>query len=106
MRFEGINSPESAGALSGAEIIAGREFASPLKDGEFYVEDLKGLRIVGKDGKDFGYLSDMIEGGGGNLAEVLLPTGEKRLAPFRNEFFGEVDLKEGKIELLEPWILD
>ena len=47
----------------------------------------------------------MLEGGGGNLAEVKLPAGEKRLVPFRNEFFGDVDLNGGKIVLLEPWIL-
>jgi len=106
MRFEGIDSPESAAAFKGAEIIAEREFASPLKKGEFYIEDLKGLELVKADGKVLGQITDVVEGGNGNLAEVLLPSGEKRFVPFRKEFFGEVGLKKGKIELLEPWILD
>ena len=106
MRFEGINTPEAAGALKGAEIIAGREFASPLKEGEFYVEDLKKLEVVNPEGKVLGRLTDVIEGGNGSLAEVLLPSGKKTLAPFRAEFFGKVDLAAEKIELLEPWILE
>src|SRR5215469_8165000 len=44
MRFAGIENPEAAAALSGAEIITGREYAAPLNEGEFYVEDLKGLK--------------------------------------------------------------
>ena len=118
MRFAGIGSPESAEALNGAEIIVERKFASPLKDGEFYIEDLKGLEVVNKDGETLGHISDVLEGGGGYLAELeLLPgnprdpgdpgdrQGGKRLVPFRDEFFGELNPNNGKIALLETWIL-
>ena len=106
MRFAGIDSPEAAGGLKGAEIIVGREYAAPLKEGEFYVEDLKGLEAVTGKGEVLGYVTNVIEGGGGDLAELTLPAGEKRLVPFRKEFFGDVSLEEGKIVLLEPWILE
>jgi 16S rRNA processing protein RimM len=106
IRFAGIDSPEAAANLKGAEIIVGRKLASPLKEGEFYVEDLKGLEVIGRDGEILGYITDVIEGGGGNLVELKLLSGEIRLAPFRNEFFGDVDLENGKIVLLESWILD
>ena len=106
MRFEGINSPEAAETLKGAEIIAPREFASPLKNGEYYVEDLKGLKVINPEGKILGQVVSLAEGGNGSLTEVQLPSGEKRLVPFIKEFFGEVDFAGGKIELLEPWILE
>ena len=104
MRFSGIESPEAARALGGYEIIAGREYAAPLTKGEFYVEDLKGLKVTSADGKILGHITDLIEGGGGNLAEVKLLSGEKIFAPFRKEFFGDVDLEAGKIIILETWI--
>ena len=69
------------------------------------MEDLKGLEVVDKDGLSLGNISAMAEGGGGDMAEIQLPSGEKRFAPFRKEFFGDVDLEKGKIVLLEPWIL-
>jgi len=106
IRFTGIDSPEAAAALRGAEIIAGRESAAALKDGEYYVGDLNGLTVVGLDGEIWGGIIGIAEGGGGNLAEVKLPSGHKRFVPFRKEFFGDVNLKEGKIVLLEPWILE
>ena len=106
VRFTGIDSPEAAGLLKGAEIIAGREYAAPLKDGEFYVEDLKGLEVVTGKGEILGHITNVVEGGGGNLAELKLLSGGIRFAPFRKEFFGDVDLEKGKIVLLEPWILE
>lgn len=106
MRFSGIDSPEAAATLKGAEIVAGREAAAPLKKGEYYVEDLKGLEVLSLDGDVLGRITNLVEGGNGNLAELQLLSGEKRLAPFIKEFFGKVDIKKGKIELLEPWILD
>jgi 16S rRNA processing protein RimM len=70
------------------------------------VEDLKGLEVVDREGKTLGRIVAVNEGGGGNLAEVKLLSGAKHLAPFRKEFFGDVSLKEGKIVLLERWVLE
>ena len=106
LHFSGIQSPEAAKALKGSEVIVGREYAAPLKEGEYYVEDLKGLEVVSLSGESLGRVADVVEGGGGELAEVALPGGGTRLAPFRKEFFGDVNLEEGKISLLGPWILE
>jgi len=106
IRFTGIESPEAAALLNGAEIIVGREDAAPLKTGEFYIEDLKGLTVVSGDGEALGYLTDIVEGGGGFLAEITLTIGGTKLVPFRNEFFGEINIELGKIELLEFWVLE
>jgi 16S rRNA processing protein RimM len=106
VRFAGIDSPEEAALLKGAEIIVPRENAAPLKEGEYYVEDLKGLEVVDRKGKGLGYIIAITEGGGGNLAGVKLFSGEELFVPFRNEFFGDVKFKENKIVLLESWVLD
>jgi 16S rRNA processing protein RimM len=105
VKFAGIDSPEAARALKGAEILVPREQAAPLNEGEFYIEDLRGLEVIA-EGKTVGTISDVIEGGGGFLTEVLLVSGNKRLVPFRNEFFGKVDPAAGRAELLKPWILE
>jgi 16S rRNA processing protein RimM len=92
--------------LKGAEIIAPRENAAPLKEGEYYVEDLKGIEVIDREGKVMGHIIAVTEGGGGNLAELKLLSGTMRLVPFRKEFFGDINLKKGKIVLLESWILE
>jgi 16S rRNA processing protein RimM len=109
VKFEGFDSPEAAKSLCGAELLVDRAQAAPLKDGEFYIEDLKGLAVVDiepEDSEIIGYIADIIEGGGNSLAEIRLTTGETRLVPFRNEFFGEIDLEKGRVELLRRWILE
>ena len=106
IRFAGVEDPETAALLKGAELVAGREFAAPLKKGEFYIEDLKGLNVIDAKGEILGQIVNIVEGGGGFLAEIQLASGQTKLAPFRKEFFGEIDFAFGKVELLEFWILD
>ena len=109
IRFSGIENPEKAAELSGAELLVPREYAAPLKDDEFYIEDLKGLEVNDTQGEKLGFISNILEGGGGHLAEMsIAQTGKeiKKLIPFRKEFFGVPDFKKGKIELLEQWILE
>jgi 16S rRNA processing protein RimM len=120
LKFAGIDSPEAAKLLCGGEIIAGREEAAPLREGEYYIEDLKGLTVYAAKAdpgqksiagqtpecEPVGQISDVVEGGGSFLTEITLVSGEKRLVPFRNEFFGPVDLDKGRAELLVRWILE
>jgi 16S rRNA processing protein RimM len=106
MKFRGIDTPEAARALRGAELITSRAHAAPLGEGEFYVEDLKGLGIFSKSGERLGEIAAILEGGGGSLVELRLPSGETRLVPFRNEFFGDIDLPGGRVILLQNWILE
>ena len=105
IRFAGIETPEAAAIISGSEIIADRKYAAPLNEGEYYVEDLKGMEVINVDGEKLGIISNVIEGGGGDLVEVELPSGQMLFAPFRKEFFGAPDFDKASIVLLETWIL-
>ena len=120
IKFRGIDTPEAAKALSGAEMLAGREEAAPLGVDEYYVEDLRGIPVTDTAGKVLGHIADVLEGGGGELIEMRLPGGELKLVPFRKEFFGEVSVDDASVDgtsvddasnekrravLLESWIL-
>ena len=114
VKFRGIDTPEAAKALSGAEMCTGRDHAAPLGKDEYYVEDLRGIPVTDTEGAVLGHITDVLDGGGGQLIELRLtsplPGGEFRLVPFRKEFFGEVDVDNASIEkrraiLLESWIL-
>jgi 16S rRNA processing protein RimM len=124
VKFRGVDSPEAAGLLRGAALLVDREDAAPLGENEFYVEDLRGMRVVAPreeacpagaaceavsatvDGDFLGTVTDVLEAGGGQLLELRLPAGELRLVPFRGEFFGEVDPEKGRAVLLKRWILE
>ena len=110
MKLAGVGSPEAAKELAGAEIVVPRAAAAPLKKGEFYIEDLKGLKVIAASqsgsGEVLGVINDVLDGGNGSLIEVKLSSGEARLIPFKNEFFGEVDLEKGIAELLDRQVLE
>jgi 16S rRNA processing protein RimM len=110
IKFSGIDNPEDAKTLRGAELLTGREHASPLGPGEYYIEDLKGLAVIAGEepakGEILGNIIGILEGGGGNLAEIRLSGGEIKLVPFRREFFPEIDPEKGRVALVNRWILE
>jgi 16S rRNA processing protein RimM len=106
IKFRGIETPEAAKALSGAELLVDRDHAAPLGKDEYYVEDLRGLPIYNLRGEILGEILDVLEGGNGQLIEALLSGGATRLVPFRNEFFGEVDPEKRRAVLLNEWVLE
>jgi 16S rRNA processing protein RimM len=106
VKLKGIDSPEVAQTLKGAEIVTGRENAAPLGPEEYYIRDLQGMAVVSQDGEVLGWVTDVLEGGGGSLVEVRLLLGQLRLVPFRKEFFGEVSPEQGRAVLLHRWILE
>jgi 16S rRNA processing protein RimM len=111
IRFAGVTTPEAAKALRGAQLIVGRADAAPLRDGEYYIEDLKGLEVIASEnesegGRVIGHIIDIIEGGGGDLAEIKLHSGGVKLVPFRAEFFPAVDLAQRQARLQNLWVLE
>ncbi|MBQ8014540.1 MAG: 16S rRNA processing protein RimM, partial [Treponema sp.] len=81
LKLAGIDSPESVQKYSKWEIVVPRKYACPLEKNEWYVEDLKNCALVyeGKDGLagksapiKVGTITDVMEGGSGNLLEVCL----------------------------------
>jgi len=105
MRFLGYNSPEEVKILSGAELLINRKEATPLEAGEYYIEDLKGLEVNTGD-NIIGKIDSIIEGGGGFLVEIVLNNSEKKLVPFRKEFFPKIDIINGAVFLDNLWILE
>lgn len=105
MKFKGIETPEAAKPYTGWELVVPRDAAAYLDEDEYYVEDLRGIAVV-LDGVVVGEIADVAEGGGGQLLEIALSSGGTRLVPFRNEFFGEVDMEGRKIVLLAGWMLE
>ena len=139
MKFAGVDSPEAAKKLNGAALQTSLENACPLKEGEWYVEDLKKCSLVyfGEEnglGNDVaptddirsrsvvGSITDVLEGGAGELLEVLLSEDcdvlkeEVKLnankkprtvyVPFNETHVGKVDIPNKSVQLMHLWILE
>lgn len=75
MKLNGINTPEDVKKFARWEIVVPRDKACPLGENEWYVEDLKKCSLVYyENGNGFvvGKITDVMEGGSGDLLEVSL----------------------------------
>lgn len=137
IKFSGVNTPEDAKKLSGSQIVVPREFACPCGEDEYYVEDLKRCQLVYGGAAEglaedaapaagepvvVGTITDVLEGGAGDLLEVVLSescdllgqelrttaSGKSRkvLVPFKKEFIGTVDIRNKQVQLMHLWILE
>ena len=103
MRFAGYDTPEKARALSGSVIMLRRDQVPPLEEGEVYVADLYGLKVV-CEGREVGTVDGTSEGA---QALYLLVKTEKgtRIIPYLPVYLGKPDTENGTIELLFPELL-
>lgn len=131
MKLAGIDTPEVAQKYNKWEIVVPRDMAYPLCENEWYVEDLKGCSLLyeNKNGLagctapiKVGTITDVVEGGSGDLLEVFLAedcdildhavkynsngTVRTVYVPLKNQFIGDVDVASKKIQLMHLWILE
>jgi 16S rRNA processing protein RimM len=72
--FEGIDDRDSADMLRGLALMVAIEDAVPLEEGEVYLFQLIGMRVVLEDGTDIGEIIDIAETGGNDNYIVKSPT--------------------------------
>lgn len=97
MSLGGVDTVEAAAALKNKIIFLNRDDVS-LEQGEYFVQDLIGLKIVDADsGEEIGILNDIISGPGRDIYEIR---GEREiLVPAVPEFIIEKDVDMGIIKV-------
>ena len=92
VKFAGIETPEDLRDLQNWTIEIPESEARPLEEGEYFLHDLVGLRVVDDQGADRGVVADAFEGGGGVLLTIKPPKGKAFDIPFAAEICTNVDL--------------
>ena len=97
-RLAQIDDRDAAAALVGTDIFVKRGQLPPSAPGSYYWADLIGLRVVNRDGTDFGRVSGLLETGSNDVLQVA---GEReRLVPFiPDQVIQAVDLETGVIRV-------
>lgn len=103
LKFDGIDTPEQAETLRGAELCIAREHRPALAADEYYFSDLKGCRMVDYvTGAEIGTVSDCLECGGPILLQVQLAGGGEALVPLARAICREVDVAARRIRAELP----
>ena len=95
--FEGMDRIEDVERLKGAELLIPREEAIELEEGEYFIPDLLGLKVITDDGRELGSIADVIETGANNVYDVQDDKGGRILIPAIPQCILDVRLEEGEM---------
>lgn len=94
--FPDVADRDAAEALRGSEVWVARSALPPPQPGEYYWVDLEGLRVVNREGVDFGRVSHLFSTGAN---DVLVAEGEReRMIPFlQPDYIVSIDFDAGLV---------
>ncbi len=95
LKLADVDTPEQAALLRGKVLYVDRTAIS-LLPGEYFIQDLIGMRVVdADDGRFYGTLTDVLETGANNVYQVTFPDGKDRLVPAIEQVVIERDVDAG-----------
>ena len=109
VRLKGIDDRNAAEDIRGMDVSIYAEDMEELPEGEHYVRDLIGCRVVdiAQGGAEIGVLRDVIQNTAQSILDVSTPDGKQVLIPAVDAFLRSIDEEAGVIEVeLIPGVLD
>lgn len=98
VKFSCFSSPEEILGYAGADIMISRDDAQPLEEGEYYIGDLIGCRVVSDEnsecrpGIELGTLKDVLQTGANDVYVVKTISGSEILLPVIPQCIKNVDI--------------
>ena len=102
VHFEGVEDRTALEAVRERYLGVAVGDARPLRDGEFYLHELIGLRVELKDGAPVGTVRDVYEAPQGYLLGVRAEGGKEHLVPFNPGIVRRVDRAERRVVITPP----
>ena len=109
VRLKGVEDRNSAEDIRGMDVSIYAEDLEELPEGEHYVRDLIGCRVVDRaqGGAEIGVLEDVIQNTAQSILDVRTPDGKNVLIPAVDAFLRSIDEEAGVIEVeLIPGFID
>ncbi len=99
--FDEVTSASDAALLRGVYLCVDVGAARPLSDGEWFVWQLVGLRVIDSGGTDVGVVDDVEAGVGNDVLVIRDATGVHRL-PMARDYVTSIDVPGGTVTVT-PW---
>lgn len=93
LKFKQFNNINEIEKFRNAELYVTRENAVPLLEGEYFVCDLIGLKVVDEDEQEIGVVTDVLQTAANDVYEIETPDGKKHLFPAIKQCILNVDLE-------------
>ncbi len=103
LKFKGIDDINEVEKYRKASLLVTRKNAVRLKEDEYFVADLMGLKVQNEDGTEIGVLRDVMETGANDVYIIDLNDGRELLLPAIRQCVLEIDVEAGfiRIHILE-----
>ncbi len=102
---KGVIDRNEAETLRGTKLYLDRDVFPDTDEGEYYVEDLKGLKVIDKDGKEIGIVLDVDNFGASDIIDIKPPSGPSFYIPFTDETVLNVDFDAGTVTIDMPEVM-
>jgi 16S rRNA processing protein RimM len=96
-RIQGCNDRDQAEALRGAQLLVPRDLFPPPEDGEFYVCDLLGAKVLAPDG-EVGVVEGLLPYPTCDVLLIRTPEGRIEL-PLLDGLVDEIDVENGVVRV-------
>lgn len=102
VKFEGCEDRNKAESYKGRFISVDRKYAVKLKEGSFFIEDLKGLNVTDDNRGELGSIKDVYKSGPKHIVMVQRSGKQDLLVPFAKEIFYDVRPEDGVVKCCLP----
>ena len=100
-----VNNMNEAELLRGKKVFIRTEDLPELEEGEFYVADLLGCKVIDTAGAKIGELKDVISTGSNDVYVVTTAGGKELLVPALKQHVKEINPEERRIVVeLPEWV--
>jgi 16S rRNA processing protein RimM len=99
VRFQGVDGPQAAAALTLSEVRLPRAALPALAPGEYFVEDVVGCAVEDERGRPQGTVRGTLWNGAHDVATVVDDNGRERLIPLVPDFVISVDAPGRKMQV-------
>ena len=94
-----------AEGMRGLELYISRDKLPATEEGEYYYEDLIGLKALNPDRSELGKVTAMVNYGAGDIIEIeLLATGNREMLSFVDAVVPEICISDGYVVVVMPEI--
>ncbi len=99
---EGVIDRNEAEALRGTLLYIDRDAMPETDDGEFYIEDLKNMKVVDASGGEIGVVLSIENYGASDLLNIKPASGPSFYLPFTDDVIIDVDFETGTVTVERP----
>ena len=99
LKFKGFDNINDIERYKRCPLLIERENSVPLEEGEYFIADMIGMKVITDEGENFGILKDVMETGANDVYVIEHPSEGEVLVPAIKECILDVDIENRQMKI-------